>query len=77
VTDFESVFARNVSGDTVFYEDDSHGLMAGQPYHGRHCIIFTVQDGLVVGYREYVAQARPPSSPRRTDASASPRWCAS
>jgi ketosteroid isomerase-like protein len=57
VTDFESVFARNVSGDTVFYEDDSHGLMAGQPYHGRHCIIFTVQDGLVVGYREYVAQA--------------------
>jgi hypothetical protein len=31
--------------------------MAGVRYHGRHCIIFTVRDGLVVGYRECVAQA--------------------
>jgi ketosteroid isomerase-like protein len=52
-----NVTARNVSGDTVFYEDDSRGVMAGVPYHGRHCIIFTVRDGLVVGYREYVGQA--------------------
>jgi ketosteroid isomerase-like protein len=51
------ITARSVSGDTVFYEDDSHGVMAGVPYHRRHCIIFTVRDGLVIGYREYVAQA--------------------
>jgi hypothetical protein len=31
-----NVIARNVSGDTVFYEDDSHGVMAGAPSHGRH-----------------------------------------
>jgi ketosteroid isomerase-like protein len=51
-----NVTARTVAGDTVFYEDDSSGVMDGEPYHARHCIIFTVRDGLVVGYREYIAQ---------------------
>jgi ketosteroid isomerase-like protein len=62
-----NVTARNVSGDTVFYEDDSRGVMAGVPYHGRHCIIFTVRDGLVIGYREYVAQASKQCRARRGD----------
>jgi hypothetical protein len=41
----------------VFCEDNSRGVMPGVPYHARHCIVFTVRDGLVVGYRESTAQA--------------------
>jgi hypothetical protein len=33
-----NITARNVSGDTVVYEDDRRGVMAGVPYHGRHCM---------------------------------------
>ena len=48
--------ATTVAGDTVIFEDNSYGDMAGNPYHARHCIFFTIGDGKVVGYREYVAQ---------------------
>lgn len=48
-----NVIARSEIGDTVIYEDESSGDMAGTPYHARHCIFFTLQDGRVVGYREY------------------------
>jgi ketosteroid isomerase-like protein len=48
--------ATTVAGDTVIFEDDSRGDLAGQAYHARHCIFFTLRDGRVVGYREYIAQ---------------------
>ncbi len=48
--------ATTVAGDTVIFEDESRGDMAGTGYHARHCIFLTVRDGKVVGFREYVAQ---------------------
>ena len=48
--------ATTVAGDTVIFEDDSRGDLAGTAYHARHCIFFTLRDGAVVGYREYIAQ---------------------
>ena len=48
--------ARTVTGDTVIFEDESRGDMAGTGYHARHCIFLTVRDGKVVGWREYIAQ---------------------
>lgn len=48
--------ATTVAGDTVIFEDESRGDMAGTGYHARHCIFLTVNDGKVAGWREYIAQ---------------------
>lgn len=55
MTDIERT-TTTVAGDTVFFEDRSRGDMNGTPYHARHCIIFTIRDEKLVGYREYIAQ---------------------
>ncbi len=56
--------ATTVAEDTVIFEDDSRGVVAGMPYHARHCVFFTVGDGRIVGFREYIAQepADPPTT---------------
>ncbi len=54
--------ATTVAGDTVIFEDDSRGDLAGTTYHARHCIFLTVGGGRIVGYREYIAQEPPDGS---------------
>jgi ketosteroid isomerase-like protein len=48
--------ATSVAGDTVFFEDISRGEIGGARYHARHCVILTIREGKVAGFREYVAQ---------------------
>ena len=55
ITDI-TVIGRSVVGDTVFFEDDSSGVIEGEPYHALHCVVFTVRDGALVRFREYIAQ---------------------
>lgn len=43
-----------LSDDTsVMFEFEAKGLYAGQPYQGHNAIAFAVQDGKIVGFREY------------------------
>lgn len=42
-------------GNTVVIEFDSHGSIAGMPYHSRIAGSFDVRNGRVIAYREYVA----------------------
>jgi ketosteroid isomerase-like protein len=48
--------ATTVAGDTVFFEDISRGEIFGAPYHARHCVILTIRNNKVAGFREYIAQ---------------------
>ena len=40
-------------GRSVIFEFDSEGLYGGQPYKGHNAIAFEVEDGKIVGFREY------------------------
>jgi ketosteroid isomerase-like protein len=56
LTDID-VTRRSVAEDSVVFEDHSQGVFGGQPYDGRHCVILTMRDERVVGFREYTAPA--------------------
>ncbi|MEO0535239.1 MAG: nuclear transport factor 2 family protein [Cyanobacteria bacterium P01_A01_bin.123] len=40
-------------GTSVIFEFESEGLYGGEPYKGHNAIAFEIQDGKVIGFREY------------------------
>ena len=43
----------STDGTSVIFEFESDGLYGGKPYKGHNAIAFEIQDGKVIGFREY------------------------
>lgn len=66
---YEQPFRSSQNGQTVVFEFEDHGTIAGQPYRNRIAASFDIADGKVVQYREYFGDIDPAIVALMTNAS--------